>query len=38
MQTVKQHRGKVMEKREVSSVADLVRAVEAAGAVPATES
>ena len=38
MQTVKQHRGKVMEKMEVSSVADLVRAVEAAGAVPATES
>ena len=37
MQTVKQHRGKVMEKMEVSSVADLVRAVEAAGAVPATE-
>ena len=38
MQTVKQHRGKVMEKMEVSSVADLVRAVEAAGAVAATES
>jgi FixJ family two-component response regulator len=38
MQTVKQHRGKVMEKMEVSSVADLVRAVEAAGGVPATES
>ena len=37
MQTVKQHRGKVMEKMGVSSVADLVRAVEAAGAVPATE-
>jgi hypothetical protein len=28
----------VMEKMEVSSVADLVRAVEAAGAVPAMES
>jgi hypothetical protein len=27
-----------MEKMEVSSVADLVRAVEAAGAVPAMES
>jgi FixJ family two-component response regulator len=37
MQTVKQHRSKVMEKMEVKSVADLVRAVEAAGAVPATE-
>jgi FixJ family two-component response regulator/signal transduction histidine kinase len=37
MQTVKQHRGKVMEKMEVSSVADLVRAVEAAGGVLAME-
>jgi FixJ family two-component response regulator/signal transduction histidine kinase len=37
MQTVKQHRGKVMEKMEVSSVADLVRAVEVAGVVPVTE-
>jgi FixJ family two-component response regulator/signal transduction histidine kinase len=36
MQTVKQHRSKVMEKMEVSSVADLVRAVEAAG-VPTME-
>jgi FixJ family two-component response regulator/signal transduction histidine kinase len=36
MQTVKQHRSKVMEKMEVSSVADLVRAVEAAG-VPAPQ-
>jgi FixJ family two-component response regulator len=37
MQTVKQHRSKVMEKMEVSSVADLVRAVQAAGAVAAME-
>jgi FixJ family two-component response regulator/signal transduction histidine kinase len=38
MQTVKQHRSKVMEKMEVSSVADLVRAVQAADAVAAMES
>jgi FixJ family two-component response regulator/signal transduction histidine kinase len=37
-QTVKQHRGRVMEKMGVRSVADLVRACEAAGlvAAPAT--
>lgn len=39
-QTVKQHRGRVMEKMGVRSVADLVRACEAAGLVttPASQS
>jgi FixJ family two-component response regulator len=38
-QTVKQHRGRVMRKLEVDSVADLVRLVErASGQVPATAS
>jgi FixJ family two-component response regulator/signal transduction histidine kinase len=32
LQTVKQHRGRVMEKMEVRSVAELVRACEVAGA------
>lgn len=35
-QTVKQHRGRVMEKMGVRSVADLVRACEAAGLVAAS--
>ena len=34
-QTVKQHRGRVMEKVEVRSVAELVRVCEAAGFLPA---
>jgi FixJ family two-component response regulator len=33
LQTVKQHRSRVMEKMEVGSVADLVRACQAAGAI-----
>lgn len=33
-QTVKQHRGRVMEKMEVRSVAELVRVCEAAGIAP----
>lgn len=33
LQTVKQHRGRVMEKMQVRSVAELVQACEAAGAV-----
>jgi FixJ family two-component response regulator len=35
LQTVKQHRSRVMEKMEVGSVADLVRACESAGALSA---
>ena len=35
IQTVKQHRSRVMAKMEVRSVADLVRACDAAGALPA---
>jgi FixJ family two-component response regulator len=34
LQTVKQHRGRVMEKMQVRSVAELVQACEAAGALP----
>ena len=34
-QTVKQYRGRVMEKMEVRSVAELVRVCEAAGLFPA---
>jgi FixJ family two-component response regulator/signal transduction histidine kinase len=34
LQTVKQHRGRVMEKMQVRSVAELVQACEAAGPLP----
>jgi FixJ family two-component response regulator len=34
LQTVKQHRGRVMEKMQVRSVAELVHACEAAGNLP----
>jgi FixJ family two-component response regulator len=37
-QTVKQHRGRVMKKLEVDSVADLVRIVERASGQPASAS
>jgi FixJ family two-component response regulator len=35
LQTVKQHRSRVMEKMQVGSVAELVQVCEAAGALPA---